>query len=391
MVLRGRPLFDGVEAAIGCMKCGEMFSMTLGSVFPFTNSGGQQGFMCLPCLEELNHARVGLRLSPFPVPLVGYRGRPVSDEPESLTLRQWRSVTDGRELIRFAAPRIPPQHLGLVLASLAASSWSKFHQLAPEDLRPALAIGTLRAWCHGEATAKDLGLALEEVRVVARSIDPRRDPAAKHAVAAVWSALEAVLMSIQSGPRLAVKKLANEVSRLVESVVCAEVEDANTRGVITRETREQQLGATARLIRSQLPWPATPSSRWEASPGIAISGGAVLRIDNWEIGDAVTMDEFNGLSGPRAVAFDAAQLGCAEHLGSEWQVDSPEVPVFVHPAPVPSPRQPEPSPQVSEAPKKRNRLVRTLDQFFETLKQAFLIGAVLLYLAFLIMNSWMGP
>lgn len=278
-------MLDGIEGSTGCMKCGELFSMTLGRVLPFVSARGARGFLCQPCLEQVNHARVTLRLEPFPVPLVGYRGRALNGTPGLLSATDWARATDGRELIRFAAPRIPPQHLGLVLASLAASAWHHFHQFAPHEHRPALGLGALRAWCVGEMTAAELRSVVDEVKQAARCTHRLDTPVPHNSVMAIWAALEAAVAAHPG-------RTSSEASAVVEYVVCTHVEDANARGGLTRATRDEQLEALAKHIRRQVPWPAVASSRWECAPGVAFSGGAVLRLDGWEIGDAVTLEEF---------------------------------------------------------------------------------------------------
>lgn len=307
MPVHGRPPLDGLEGTVGCMKCGEMFSMTLGSVLPFISARDSRGFLCLPCLELINRARTHVGLETFPVPLVGYRGAALSDAADEFTHDEWLGEVDGRRLIRFAASRIPAQHLGLVLASVAACGWSHVHRFAPSEWRPALALAALRAWCHGEATQTELESALECLKQLRGSTDRRTNPAAHDAHAAIGCALEAVLLR-------GTKRAVNAAIAVVENLVCAEVEEADARGVLTRDTRDQKLEATAQLIRQQLPWPATASDRWELTLGLAMSGGAALRIDGWNIGDAVSLEEFGQLSGPRAVAFDAAQVGRSEHV-----------------------------------------------------------------------------
>lgn len=398
MDLRGRAPFEGIEGSIGCMRCGESFSMTLGSVMPFTHSSGSQGFLCLPCLEKLNQVRVSVQLNAFPVQLVGYRGRALSSAPVPLSTAQWAMAVDGRELLRFAAPRIPPQHLGLVLASLAASSWRHLHAFAPGDPRPALAIAALRAWCHGEATVAELASAIEGVKQTSRAIDQRSNPAPKHAVMAIWNALEAAISSAEGRSEIPARAagLVRAVSSVVESVVCAEVEDANARGLITRATREQQLQSTATLIRRQLPWPAVASNRWEATPGLAVSGAAVLRLDGWEIGDAVTIEEFKTMSGPRAVAFDAAQLGRSDHLGSPWPSEAAKAPDTAPPPPLPQPTRrwwqtsPESEARGEEALEPLRRLCRGVDRFFETLMRVLFISVGVLILVALLVDGLRG-
>lgn len=291
-----------------CLRCKGWFEMRVERLMLFEHRSTRRGYLCLPCLDHLNENRVALGLSAFPVPILGYHGGEFTSWPGPLAPVEWAAGRDGRRLLQYAAGRIPPQHVGLLLTSLALTVCPRLAEEAPF----AFGIATLRAWCHGEASAAELERAFPLLQGEALDELP---PATVYAFRAIGEALVlAFFVARSESKRVSPGFFGNQAAHVLEQLIRSAVEDASERGVLERETREVLLDRAAKLVRAQLPFPHEASIRWERSPGLAIAGMAVLRIDGWEIGDAVSLDEFSSLSGPRAVAFDAAQSGREEFV-----------------------------------------------------------------------------
>lgn len=226
-----------------------------------------------------------------------------------MTPEGWRSSDDPRALLCFAASCIPREHLALVLAELAEATVYYWYVRYPLDWRLAWAVATLRAWCFGHATNDELERARDQVldaRVLPLS-DGHADQAARAAATCVVACTTASLcrtMTAVVEPRdLDSMGLPDLLAGAAHFAALAAQHGFDGDASAYEATHRRLADLTRRLIA----FPARPNEEWLATPGLAFSGDAMLRLDGRKIGDVVPRDDFARLSAERAVAFDAAQ------------------------------------------------------------------------------------
>lgn len=226
-----------------------------------------------------------------------------------VTPANWLSSSDARELLGFAAPRIPREHLSLVLAEMAESTVYYWSVRYPLDWRLAWGVATLRAWCFGHASteelkrARDLVLEAHRLPFSDSHVDQGARAAATCVVGCTTVPLQRAANSIAQPVDLGFVGLPDLVADAAHhaSLAVQHGFDGEASSYAASQVR------LADLIRRLIPFPALANRQWVGSPGIAFAGEVILRIDGRKIGDVVRREEFNQLSGARAVAFDAAQ------------------------------------------------------------------------------------
>lgn len=282
---------------------------------------------------------------------------PMEEAPErpSLSRAAWHERQGATDLMAHAAPLLARQHLALVLAAIASTAWKHWHQRRPDDWSFAWSIALLRAWALGEVHGDELrrGLVLQLDGLPSPAfVDPTgrpygsyddnelsRDVLAACAAAAV-RALEVVacddagrtadavlfatacanaraeevsveqsflgLLDLDSEleeseaargrkrPSRARRRVGREQERLVAWAMHA-----------FRRTSRRSYAASVKTIRALVPWVDAPTTDWRVLGPLIVTGDTLLRVDGWEVLDAVRTDELLQLGAARSVVFDA--------------------------------------------------------------------------------------
>ena len=236
-----------------------------------------------------------------------------------MTPADWLSSEDPKELLRFAAPRVPREHLSLVLAELAEATVYYWYVQYPGDWRPAWAVATLRAWCFGHASDEELRRARDAVLAAVElpDTDSLADQAARAAASCVVSCAS---VPLQRAMNKVGQRVDHDSMGLPELVARA----AHSASLATQHGFDGQVASyrashahLAGLVRRLISFPSRSNLEWEATAGVAFAGEVMLRLDGRKIGDVVRREDFGRLSAERAVAFDAAQQGAERPLPSD--------------------------------------------------------------------------
>ena len=163
-----------------------------------------------------------------------------------MTPRQWSSSKDARELLRYAAPRVPRQLL--VLASVACAR-TAIPYLDDEARGPTLAcLHVTEEWVWGQAS-------LEEVRAAAWAAADAAN-AANAAAAAAANAAYAAAADAANAAYAAYAAAAAWSAYAAAANAAAAAADADAYGTPRwREVRDAKLAELAVLVRQVLPWP----------------------------------------------------------------------------------------------------------------------------------------
>jgi hypothetical protein len=239
-------------------------------------------------------------------------------------LADWNNSTDSRALLRFAAPRIPRQHLGLVLAELATKAWPHWNKLNPDDWRPAWCTASLRAWCMGELSIEELRransaayAARDEAWRKYAAADADAYAAAAAASAAAYAADADAAAYAAAYAAAAAAYAADAAAAAADAAAYAADADASAAAYARWSQRwseefTKELARSAVLVRRLIPYPVESSKKWEVmGHNQRIAGGAMLRLDGWVLVDSVAAADF-GKDARQAIEFDMAAEGLTQ-------------------------------------------------------------------------------
>jgi hypothetical protein len=291
-------------------------------------------------------------------------GQPSANRP--MSEEEW-SKAEAEALIRYAAPLIRKEHLGLLLAELCESVLPIWLKHDRDDWRLPWCVATLRAWALGEASIEDVRRSVldedadEDEQLVL--CDDDGNPYLEYStsefvddeLAAVASAVAHAVHSLDAHDVVAdavavvdavtyARAAAEESLATREYQLWIEALDAETAAEDAMDDRppdvdftdeqyaakeerweaeqaaqakaagawrrglEEGLTRAAGTIRSSVPYRVDRATDWRVENGFVRTGGVVLRLEAWKLVDAVAQDQLLALNGDRAVAWDEAQV-----------------------------------------------------------------------------------
>lgn len=224
-----------------------------------------------------------------------------------MTPLEWETAQTPWPLLEFAIPRIPRQHLCLVLAEILRTVGLP-KERGPATLALSCSVASVREYCLDQADAVDVSLAARDaadVRRYAEGLGPRGHELATiaHGVLMLTRVALAPMEPVVAPARWAKDRdplgLAAKVKELLESAAHA-----------VRLTRPEAASfeTWAELVRDLVPFPATANREWRCHRGFAFSGDTLLRFDGDELGAVVPAEALAKMHRADRLALD---LACA--------------------------------------------------------------------------------
>lgn len=224
-----------------------------------------------------------------------------------MTPFEWETAQTPWPLLEFAIPRIPRQHLCLVLAEILRTVGHP-RERGPATLALSCSVASVREYCLGQADAVDVSLAARDaadVRRYADGLGPRGHELATiaHGVLLLTRVALAPMEPVLPPARWAKDRdplgLAAKVKELLESAAHA-----------VRLTRPEAASfeTWAELVRDLVPFPSTANREWRCHRGFVFSGDTLLRFDGDELGAVVPAEALAKMHREDRLALD---LACA--------------------------------------------------------------------------------
>lgn len=224
-----------------------------------------------------------------------------------MTPLEWETAQTPWPLLEFAIPRIPRQHLCLVLAEILRTVGLP-KERGPATLALSCAVVSVRAYCLDREDTVGVHLAARDaadVRRYAQNLGKRGHELATvaHGVLLLTRVALAPMEPVVAPAQWAKDRdplgLAAKVKELLASAAHA---------VNLTRPEAACFETWADLVRELVPYPATADREWRSLPGFAFSGDTLLRFDGDELGAVIPADEVAGMRREERLALD---LACA--------------------------------------------------------------------------------